>query len=455
MQRMINCPNCGTPYNMEVYQVIDVGRQPQLKQYLLSGQLNVAVCPNCGAAGRISMPLLYHDPAHELFMVHVPQELNLSHTQREEMVGRLVQQAMNETPAEQRRGYMFQPQTMLTMDSFLEKVLETEGITPEMIARQRKQAELLRTLMTADSDVQDYLIRERGRELDENFFALLQSQVEAAYQMNDNSQLIPLINLQAKLMTETDVGRELEKRQVALRRLGKEAQKEGGLSPALLLKHVLANQEDEELVQGLALAGQAAMNYEFFTQLSNEIDRQQKKKDQEGVARLTRIRDGLLALQEEIRQESQRMMQAAKQTLDALLAAEDKRAAVRANLPHIDDTIARLLMAEMARAEQSGRMDDVRKLQELQSIIVQEMNPDTPPEVLLLNELLTAESEDERRQLLDNNRDLLTEDFLTVLEMIQEQVRQGGASGNSAELVEQLDQVKAMVVAELGAEYSA
>ncbi len=450
MQRMINCPNCGTPYNTEVYQVLDVGRQPQLKQYLLSGQLNMAVCPNCGAAGRISMPLLYHDPAHELFMVHVPQELNLGQAQREEMVGRLVQQAMNETPAEQRRGYMFQPQTMLTMDSFLEKVLETEGITPEMIARQRKQAELLRTLAMADSDVQDYLIKERSRELDENFFALLQSQVEAAYQMNDNSQLIPLINLQAKLMTETAVGRELEKRQVAMRQLSKEAQKEGGLSPALLLKHVLANQEDEALVQGLALAGQGAMNYEFFTQLSNEIDRLQKKKDQEGVARLTRIREQLLALQEELRQESQRMMQEAKQVLDGLLAAEDKRAAVRANLPRIDDTIARLLMAEMARAEQSGRMDDVGQLQELQNIIVQEMNPDTPPEVLLLNELLMAETEGERRQLLERNRDLLSEDFLTVLEMIQEQVRQGGASGNSAELVEQLDEVKAMVVAELG-----
>lgn len=450
MQRMINCPNCGTPYNTEVYQVLDVGRQPQLKQYLLSGQLNMAVCPNCGAAGRISMPLLYHDPAHELFMVHVPQELNLGQAQREEMVGRLVQQAMNETPAEQRRGYMFQPQTMLTMDSFLEKVLETEGITPEMIARQRKQAELLRTLAMADSDVQDYLIKERSRELDENFFALLQSQVEAAYQMNDNSQLIPLINLQAKLMTETAVGRELEKRQVAMRQLSKEAQKEGGLSPALLLKHVLANQEDEALVQGLALAGQGAMNYEFFTQLSNEIDRLQKGKKQEAVARLTRIREQLLALQEELRQESQRMMQEAKQVLDGLLAAEDKRAAVRANLPRIDDTIARLLMAEMARAEQSGRMDDVGQLQELQNIIVQEMNPETPPEVLLLNELLMAETEGERRQLLERNRDLLSEDFLTVLEMIQEQVRQGGASGNSAELVEQLDEVKAMVVAELG-----
>lgn len=451
MQRMINCPNCGTSYNADVYQIIDVGKEPGLKQYLLSGQLNMAVCPNCGTAGRISMPLLYHDPAHDLFMVHVPQELNLSQMQREEMIGRLVQQAMNETPSEQRRGYMFQPQTMLTMQSFLEKVLGTEGITPEMIAKQQKQVELLRTLITADTDVQDYLIKERGREIDENLLALLQSQVEAAYQMNDNTQLIPLINVQAKLMTDTAAGRELEKRQVAVRKLGRDAQKEGGLSPRLLLKHVLANQEDELLVEALGLTGQAAMNYEFFTQLSNEIDRQQKGKKQTAVTRLMALRDRLLALQEELRQQSQRMLQGAKETLDALLAADDKRAAVRANLPYIDDTVARLLMAEMSRAEQSGRQDNLRTLQALQNIIVQEMNQQSPPEMELLNALLTAGTDAERQALLDENPDLLSPEFLEVLEMIQEQIRQAGPSGNSQELLQHLDAIKAMVVAELGA----
>jgi hypothetical protein len=450
MQRTITCPNCGTPYATEVYQIIDAGRQPILKQYLLSGQLNMAVCPNCGAAGRISMPLLYHDPAHDLFMVHVPSELNLNQTQREEMIGRLVKQAMDETPAEQRRGYMFQPQTMLTMQSFLEKVLETEGITPEMIARQQKQAELLRTLATADSDVQDYLIKERGREIDETFFAMLQAQVEAAYQLNDNKQLIPLINLQARLMTETPIGRQLEKRQIALRMLGKEAQKSGGLSPKLLLKHVLANQEDEMLVEALGLAGQAAMTYEFFTLLSNEIERQQKARDQEAVARLTGIRERLLALQETLREQSQQMLQAAKQTLDALLAADDKAAAVRANLPHIDDTVVRLLMAEMSRAEQSGRKADLQAMQELQNVIVQEMNQQSPPELELLNELLSVETESERKQLIEENRDLLTPEFLEVLEMIEEQVRQAGPSSNSQELGRRLAAIKTIVVAELG-----
>jgi hypothetical protein len=284
--------------------------------------------------------------------------------------------------------------------------------------------------------------------------ALLQSQVEAAYQMDDNKQLIPLINLQARLMTDTAAGRELEKRQVTLRKLGREAQKEGGLSPKLLLKYVLANQEDERLVEALGLAGQAAMTYDFFTQLSNEIDRQQKAKNQEGATRLIALRERLLALQQELREQSQRILQQAKETLDTLLAAEDKRAAVRANLPYIDDTVGRLLMAEMSRAEQSGRKDDLRALQEIQTLIVEEMNQQTPPEVALLNDLLSVQTESERRQLLEENPDLLSPEFLEVLEMIQEQIRQAGASGDSQELSQHLDAIKAMIVAELGASAS-
>ena len=185
MQTQISCPNCGVPYVADIYQIIDAARQPQLKEMLLSGQLNVAVCPNCGAGGRIATPLLYHDPNHDLFMVHVPQEMNLDQVRREELIGRLVQQVVNQTPMEKRRGYMLAPQTMLTMQSFMEKVWGTEGVTPEMLARQQKQVELLRTLATASADVQDFLLKDRAREIDETFFAILRAQIEATSQMGD------------------------------------------------------------------------------------------------------------------------------------------------------------------------------------------------------------------------------------------------------------------------------
>ena len=163
MITQLTCPRCGTPFQAEIHQMIDVGQQPELKMQLLNGALNVAACPNCGAATQLATPLVYHDPEHQLFMIHVPQEMNVTQVQREEMIGRFTRQVMEATPQEQRRAYLFQPQMILTMQTFMEKVLETEGITKEMIDKQRKQAELLQTLARADKDVVDHLLKRAGQ----------------------------------------------------------------------------------------------------------------------------------------------------------------------------------------------------------------------------------------------------------------------------------------------------
>ena len=149
MQTQITCPRCQTPFAADVHQIIDVGREPQLKELFLNGYLNVAQCPACSAVTRITTPMLYHDPAHELFMVHVPIEMSLPYDAQEKLIGDLVRQTMDSLPPEQRRGYMFQPETVLSLQTFVEKVLETEGVTQEMIARQRGQADLLRQLLAS------------------------------------------------------------------------------------------------------------------------------------------------------------------------------------------------------------------------------------------------------------------------------------------------------------------
>ena len=132
MPTQITCPVCQTQHVADVQQIVDVGRDPQLKQAFLSGYLNAAQCPNCGSVTQVGSPLLYHDPEHELFIVYVPMELSLSQPDQEKLIGDLVRRAMDSLPPEQRRGYMLQPQTVLSMQTLMEKVLETEGITPEM-----------------------------------------------------------------------------------------------------------------------------------------------------------------------------------------------------------------------------------------------------------------------------------------------------------------------------------
>ena len=72
----LTCPACGTAFRAGIYTLVDVTEQPELKPALLSGQLNVAVCPNCRTASMLGAPLVYHDAAKPLCLVYFPQELN-------------------------------------------------------------------------------------------------------------------------------------------------------------------------------------------------------------------------------------------------------------------------------------------------------------------------------------------------------------------------------------------
>jgi hypothetical protein len=302
MQTQITCPSCQIPYLAEIVQIADVGQNPQIKEALLSGHLNSAQCQKCGAITQISAPLLYHDPEHELFMVHIPIEMKLDHQEKEKIIGRLVQQAMDRLPPEERRGYMLQPQTVLSMQTFVEKVLETEGVTPEMLARQRAQSDLLQSLVISNETTVERLLVDRVDLIDESFFAILRAMKEAAENSNQEETALKLINLQAKLYRTTEVGKRLEKRQQAMNALTRDVRKEGELTPRLLLKHVLTNREDYDTVESIILAGQPAFDYQFFILLSERIEKREKAG--RDASQLLVLREKLVQLRDDLEKRS-------------------------------------------------------------------------------------------------------------------------------------------------------
>lgn len=444
MLNQIQCPRCQTPFTAEIHQVVDVGRDPQLKYELLNGSLNVFVCPNCGTSGQMATPLLYHDPENELFMVHVPMELNLPHEERQRLIGQLVQDVMNQTPPEARRGYMLQPQEIISYQTFIEKILETEGVTPEMLDRQRKQSELLQTLSRADRDLTDQLLQERADEIDETFFAMLHSLIEMAQQQGSNDQLIRLINLQARLYTETEIGRQLEARQTALRAFQQEARKAEALDPELLLEHVIKNRDDEATISALISVGQQAFNYDFFRLLTERIEAAAREHDKEEATALRDLRQKLLEIQQEMQAASQRIIDEAGATLQRLLSAEDKEEALRENIARIDEPFMYVLSAMIAQAKQEGNEERLRQLQGIHNLILEEAEKQVPPQIRFINELVRAGSEEAQRQLLEENRDLLTPELLQILEALSREV---AGSDDEAGIGDAIERLKAMVQA--------
>lgn len=448
MQTQINCPRCQTPFTADIHQVVDVGHDPQLKYELLNGTLNLFTCPNCGTSGQLATPILYHDPEHEMFMVHIPMEMNLPHEEQQRLIGKLVQEAMNRIPNEQRRGYMLQPQEIISYQTFMEKILETEGITSEMIARQRDQAKLLQTMAEGDKQTQDQMIEENAASIDETFFAMLRSTLEAAQQRNDNDMVIKLVNLQAKLYTETEIGQELERRQRLLREFQLDVRKNDGLTPQLLLKHILRHYDDEGAVDALVAMGQAALNYEFFNGLTQEIEKQAREKNKEKAKALTSLRQRLLDLHNELQEQSREILEGAMAILQTIVDADDTEAAIRENLGRVDDTFMYVLSAMIAQNEEQGRTEQVAELKAVQDLIMDEAERQVPPQIRVINRLLRAENDEAQRRILDENRELVTPELAQMLEALSQEMATE-SDGQAAEMTGRIEKLKAMVEARM------
>jgi hypothetical protein len=247
-------------------------------------------------------------------------------------------------------------------------------------------------------------------------------------------------------MTETETGRRLEKQQIALHKLNRAAKDANGLTPAILLEHILKNQEDHDLVRALAQAGLPAMTYEFFTGLTNEIERYQLSGNTEAVERLSAIRSELLQMQEEIQTQTRQILGQAQETLENILAAEDMQQALKKDINKIDDAFMYVLAGEISRAEETNQPERLHKLNELRDLLVMEAESQTPPEVQLLNKLVSAQSEEERRQLIEDNRELVSPELVAVIDALQDQA---GTAGQQ-ELQDRLSAVKALLMEEAG-----
>ena len=86
------------------------------------------------------------------------------------------------------------------------------------------------------------------------------------------------------------------------------------------------------------------------------------------------------------------------------------------------------------KARQSGDMERFSKLQKVVNVIQQASAP--PPEVALAEELMGAETEADRRAILEANADKITPEFLQVLTSLMSQLEQQGQADLSQRLQE-------------------
>jgi len=67
----VKCP-CGHIFEVELYSSINVQQDPELREKILAGELNVVVCPECSMPFYAERFVLYLDPSAELIAFVYP-----------------------------------------------------------------------------------------------------------------------------------------------------------------------------------------------------------------------------------------------------------------------------------------------------------------------------------------------------------------------------------------------
>lgn len=433
----VQCPNCGASYTTPVFTIIDLGADPALKSPLLGGQINMAMCQSCGAAGQLSVPLMIHVPEEEFLGVFVPQGGGINDVESQRVIGNLTQQIMRDLPQEDRKGYMLQPQQFFDWNRMVEKLWGFEGVTPEMLRRQSEQSNLVQSLLRIGNDDGALQIAaDRNKELiDRDFFTIIEQMAMSMSAQGQNQAAQGLMVMHEKLIGMTDTGKEIleqrERVQAVVEQITPETSREDLLQ---LMIDSWATEDGEQVVSTLTMAMGPALDYDFLMQLTQKIDSTSTDEEKQS---LEEMRELILEIQQQQKQSQQAAIQQMQAVLQEILQAEDTEAELRKYAAAIDENFLGILAANIQSAQESNAAAAVQRLTAVYNQAMAIFQEKLPPEVRFLQNLMATPDQAAAKKMLQDNRQMLTKDLLETMATLEGQMR-------DAERTEQADKLKSL-----------
>ncbi len=138
---------------------------------------------------------------------------------------------------------------------------------------------------------------------------------------------------------------------------------------------------------------------------------------------------------QEVNRQIQEQMQSARKLVENLLNAPNLEAALEENLGSLDEFFAEALREALDKARQDGDIERSAKIQKIVNILQEAAKP--PAEYELIEELLSAQDDVARRELLEKNEEKISPEFLQILSGLVSQMQEQGQE----ELAHQLEGV--------------
>jgi hypothetical protein len=426
----IACPKCGNKYTAQLNTIVDVGQDPQLKARLLSGQLNVVLCPACGAQGAVNAPLLYHDPEKELLLLFVPTALNLPLPERERLTGNMVNALMTALPPEARKGYFLNPRPILSMQSLLEEILKADGITKEMLEEQYAQSQLLQDLVAAaDNEEQLHaLIDQNKSKIDYAFLMTLTSTAEASAAGGQKQLSDRLFRVRDALVKRLSLT------------LPEPLPPD---TPTVQVVDRFVATTDQQARWALVLYNRPLLDYAFFQELTNRIE----KASPEEAEPLRNLRTDLLEMVEQVDRESQAVQEAKIKLLEQVLASTNPEQTLREHRDEVDVVFLTMLGSALRQATEDKNREMIAKLVAVNESVMALLQEDLPPQLRFVNELMVAEYPQASEKLLRERRADWDEQLLDILSELIADFEEQGRKDTAERLKNVRQQAEAMIKA--------
>jgi hypothetical protein len=409
------------PVPVTLEQVFDVGQDASAKQRFINGRFNLINCPNCRFQGQVPTALLYHDPDKDLLLSFVPMEMGLPQMEQEKVIGKFMQEVISKLPQDKRKGYLLNPKPAFTLQGMIERVLEADGVTKDMLDAQKTKVQLAQTLLTAPEEQLPALIEQNDAQLDETFFQLLMASTEATAASGNRAATERMVALQRRLLELSSFGKKIRQRQQTIESVGRELQALGqALNGNVLLDKVLTAADDADQLAAYASFARPLMDYAFFEALTRRVDKAQSA-DKE---RLSKARDQLLQYTQEIDKSAQAQMNEAASLLRSLLEARDLNQALLENLQRLDDTFLAVLNMNIEAAQRANQTETLQRLNQISEAIMGLMQEAAPPELRFINELLGLDSDAAAETALLHNKHAITPELVETLNYVADSLRQ-------------------------------
>ncbi|MCB9453421.1 MAG: hypothetical protein H6672_18475 [Anaerolineaceae bacterium] len=427
-QTTIQCVQCHQPVRAVVRSLIDAQQEPDAKVQLLSGRLNAAPCPSCGAINTVMTPLLYHDASKELLISFVPMEMGLSKDAQEKAIGELMRQLTSNLGNSGFKGYLLQPRQALTLQGLVEQVLQADGVTPQMMEAQRERVRLVEMFIQSPEENLPALVQEYDAKIDAEFFqtmtmvaqrTLEEGRQNLAHQiLETQNRVVELSTYGQQMIAQSEVQEAVVQEVVeAINAIGPNPQRADFLNLAIQYA------ESEAHLQALVGLTRQVFDYAFFQEFTAKVG----QAPAEERDKLAALREKLLEYCALIDQQSQMAVQQAAQLLEALLTAPNPDELIQANLPMFDTLFLQVTAANIQEAERRQDMATSGKLKAVYNKVISALQANMPPELRFINDVLGAETEADAGALIAQHVQEFDARLLEALDAVEAQV---GANGS-------------------------